>query len=78
FGLATVFWQIVLLAPIGDLGVGNGMTIILARAIGTQNLKAAKRITSTGFFLLIAISLAMVALCFVVLPLIPWADLFHL
>lgn len=78
FGLATVFWQIMLLAPVGDLGVGNGMTIVLARALGVKNLEAAKRITSTGFFLLIGIGIAMVAVCVAVLPWVPWSDIFHL
>jgi O-antigen/teichoic acid export membrane protein len=78
YGLWMAFAGIVAVAPIGDLGVGGAIVIRLAKALGTDDKSSAHRVVSTGFFLLLGISLLMVLTSLAVLPPLPWGDWFHL
>lgn len=77
FGLWATISSLAALVAFADLGIGNGLINAVAEASGRDDHEGARRVVSTGFFLLLGVA-ALIALAFALAyPLVPWARVFN-
>ena len=72
YGLWMTISAMVLFLTSADLGLGSGLTIVIAEASCTTNDLLAKRYISSAFFALLTVSIICISLFFGVYPHIPW------
>jgi len=61
-----------------DFGLGNGLINVLGKAHGLDDRKVAREYVSSGFFMLMGISLMLALIGLVLLPQMDWNNFFHL
>jgi len=76
FGLWMTISSVLVMAGFADLGLGNGLLNIVAKAQGRDDHEAIRRAVSSGFASLSAISAMLLALFFSIYQFVPWADFF--
>jgi O-antigen/teichoic acid export membrane protein len=79
FGLWLSLMSVwLLMAQMGDLGTGAGIVNAVAKAAGHDDARALKEITSTGLFVVLGISLLVLAIVAGMSLLVPWGRVFRI
>ncbi|MFT3767659.1 MAG: oligosaccharide flippase family protein [Minicystis sp.] len=76
YGLWITIGSFLAWLSLADLGLGNGLSNAVTAARAKGEHEEARRVISTAFMLLGAISLAMVVVFAVAFPFVPWASVF--
>jgi len=77
FGLWMTIISVAALLNFADLGIGNGILNAISEANGNDDLEAASRCVSSGFFILSVVS-ALIGIVFLgTYPFIAWAHVFN-
>jgi O-antigen/teichoic acid export membrane protein len=77
YGLWMTISSIVAMLGFADLGMGLGLMNAISEAHGQDDRRAAERFVSSGFFMLIAVALLILAGFAAVYPFIPWERVFN-
>jgi len=78
YGLWITISSVVALLSFADLGVGNGLLNVVARAHGAEDHAAARRYIASAGLILSLIAMALAALLAVIYPWLPWSRLYNL
>jgi len=74
FGFWMIVASITSMAMFADLGLGNGLLTRLAASVAAGDSAQAKRLISTAYITLGAIALALLAIIWIVVPTLNWAQ----
>ena len=77
FGLWMTISSVLAIAAFADFGIGNGILNSVSDAYGKDDRNTIRQVVSSGLAVLIAIGGILLALFFVIYPLISWPDLFR-
>ena len=77
YGLWMTITSFFALLAFADLGLGSGLHTTLSQTYGAGDLLNSRRLTSTTFLLLLAISAAVVLVFGLAYPFVPWARVLH-
>ena len=78
FGLWATLTSLMLLANVGDLGIGDGLINALSAAHGNDDRAMARIYVSSVFFTTLLLSSVLLAVLLAVEAVLPWPRLFHL
>ncbi|MGA8528922.1 MAG: MATE family efflux transporter [Acidobacteriaceae bacterium] len=78
YGLWMTITSCVLFLGFADLGMGNGLAAAISYADGKDDTAYARRQVSCAFFLLLMIGMVLLALIFLLLPVMPWSRFYGL
>lgn len=77
YGLWLTMSSVTAMFTFADLGIGNGLLTALSEARGRDNRVAARRLVSSGFYVLVGIGAGLGVLFWLLFPLVPWAKVFN-
>lgn len=77
YGLWMTISSVVAMLGFADLGMGLGLINAISEAHGRDDREAAERYVSSGFFMLLALALLILAGFAAVYPFIPWERVFN-
>lgn len=77
FGLWMTISSVLAMASFADFGMGNGVLNTVAKASGKDDCEGIKKAVSSGFAVLSAIAVALLAIFFLIYPFVSWAGLFR-
>jgi O-antigen/teichoic acid export membrane protein len=78
FGLWVTLTSLMLLANVGDFGIGNGLINALSAAHGNDDRETARIYVSSVLFTTLLLSSVLLAALLSVEAIVPWASVFHL
>ncbi|TAK71681.1 MAG: hypothetical protein EPO19_04405 [Betaproteobacteria bacterium] len=77
YGLWMTIASVIAIIAFADLGMGNGLMNAIIEANGKDDREAAHRHTSSAFFMLFGIGVAVIALFSTVYAIVPWSKVFN-
>jgi len=77
YGMWMTITSVVAMLGFADLGMGLGLMNAISEAHGQDDREAAERYVSSGFFMLLAVALLILAGFAAVYPFIPWERVFN-
>lgn len=77
FGLWMTISSILAMAGFADFGIGNGVLNTVAKAFGQNDMNGVRRAVSSGFAVLVAISIVLLSAVYATFRFVPWADVFR-
>jgi O-antigen/teichoic acid export membrane protein len=78
FGIWSTLSALVLALQFADLGLGNGVVNAVSAALGAGDRAAMRRYISSGFYALMAVCTLLALLAALLVPVLPWSELFSL
>lgn len=77
YGVWIILFNVLSWIQIFDIGIGNGLRNKFAEAIAKKDFKEAQEYVSTGYIIMVSITIALIALFIVPWLLIDWAYVFN-